>query len=376
MYFMRSLVLSSSKDSQKGDLIEVEPFLLSDETSDEPSEFEVLFLYKNELYRYGFEVDKFRIISEWLYHRPKTKEVELFYRDKDDIEVHERKFPKGAMLKRENLVRNNALLLSVAAQFNDDLTGNVMDWFQNVGIISGIQETSFKAFTMSQLMLNERKHKMLNLLKAVDLGIVDINVEKMDFETVSQDPVDDLRKEIAAGKLKDTSVFLGNSTTSHYKYNSDFKIIDEITFSLEDDESDGTQKFFYLLGPVLDSLDNGNPLFIDELDARLHPNLVEKIVLLFNSSEINKNNSQLIFNTQNTRIIGSKLLRRDQIYFIEKDRYGASKLYSLSDFKSDTVRKNDNFEENYIEGRYGAVPYLNSFEDEINRELGLTDENE
>ena len=376
MYFMRELILSSSKDSQKGDLIDVDPFQLSEDTSDKPSEFEVVFLYKNELYRYGFEVNKFRIISEWLYHRPKTKEIELFYRDEDHIEVHDRKFPKGAMLKREKLIRENALLLSVAAQFNDELSGNVLDWFQSVGIISGIREAGFKAFTMSQLMQKNKKQKILNLLKAADFGIEDVSVEKVEADSVPEDMPKELRKEIIADILEDKSIYMSDSSTTHSKYNSDFEMIDKITFSMDDDESHGTQKFFYLLGPVLDSLENGNPLFIDELDARLHPNLVEKIVLLFNSSEINNNNSQLVFNTHNTGLIRSKLLRRDQIYFIEKDRYGAAKLFSLSDFKTDQVKKNDNFEEHYLEGRYGAVPYLNSFEDEINRELRQINENE
>ncbi len=119
LMFMKHLVITSSKDSQKGDKINIEPFRLSTETEHLPSEFEVVFTFKNEMYRYGFEANNETIISEWLYHRPKTKEVELFYREFQDFETHARNFSKGNTVIKEGLVRDNALLISVAAQFND-----------------------------------------------------------------------------------------------------------------------------------------------------------------------------------------------------------------------------------------------------------------
>ena len=102
-------------------------------------------------------------------------------------------------------------------------------------------------------------------------------------------------------------------------------------------------------------------LVVDELDARLHPNLVSKIVHLFNSKAGNPNNAQLLFNTHDTNLLASGNFRRDQIWFTEKNRYGEASLYSLADFKTDQVRKDDNFEANYVRGKYGAVPYLGDF---------------
>jgi len=128
-----------------------------------------------------------------------------------------------------------------------------------------------------------------------------------------------------------------------------------------------------LSGPALDSLENGYVLVVDELDSKLHPNLVCKLVSLFNSVEHNPNNAQLIFNTHDTNLLGSGLFRRDQIWFIEKDRIGVSKLFSLADF---AVRKNENFENNYIEGKYGAIPYLNAFENLFNFKKLPNNENE
>src|SRR5690606_3618833 len=150
--------------------------------------------------------------------------------------------------------------------------------------------------------------------------------------------------------------------TKHKKYNADLKAVGNISFSLDDDESSGTRKFFALTGPILDVIENGYTLVVDELDSKLHPNLVCKIVSLFNSKEINKKNAQLNFNTKHTNLISTSLFRRDQIWFTNKNKYGEAKLYSLADFKSDEVRKTEPFEDNYIRGKYGAVPFLGFFD--------------
>jgi AAA15 family ATPase/GTPase len=117
-----------------------------------------------------------------------------------------------------------------------------------------------------------------------------------------------------------------------------------------------------LTGPILDAIENGYTLVVDELDSKLHPNLVCKLVSLFNSKEFNKKNAQLIFNAHDTNLLGSGLFRRDQIWFTSKDKFGEAKLYSLADFKSDEVKKTEPFEDNYVRGKYGAVPFLGFFE--------------
>ena len=376
MMFMKHFVITSSKESQKGDKISVEPFKLNSETEHEPSEFEVLFIYKKVLYRYGFEVDKSQVVSEWLYYKPKTKEVELFYRDFQNFEIHSRKFQKGSTLIREELVRDNALLLSVAAQFNDTTSVKVIEWFKSLKTISGLKEEGYQGYTMWKTQDEDHKKKILELLKAADLGIQDIELKMLDITKLPKDMPKELKELLLQRSKEENTEFFSDIITSHQKYDNAKKRVGRVNFSMEDDESFGTVKFFALTGPILDAIENGYPLVVDELDSKLHPNLVCKIVSLFNSQELNPKNAQLIFNTNDTNLLSSGLFRRDQIWFTEKDKFGEARLYSLADFKSDEVRKTEAFEENYIRGKYGAVPYLGLFDNLIHQELVPQDEDE
>lgn len=358
--FMRSFILNSSKESKKGDDINVEPFRLNIETENQPSEFEVVFINDGVSYRYGFEATREKIVSEWLYHKPKTKEIELFYRENNTFETHERSFSKGKSVVKEGLVRDNSLLISVAAQFNDPTSISLLKWFQDLEIISGLSEHSFKNNTINKIKNDKGKIKILEFLKAADLGIQDIS-----YEEYSNSLSDDMKKKFKEFKeqMKDIDPELfSDISTSHNVYDSKNKIVNKTKFSVNDDESNGTKKFLYLSGTIIDILDNGGILIADELDSKLHPNLVCKIVMLFNSNKYNKKNAQLIFNTHDTNLLSSGLFRRDQIWFTDKNKYGEAKLYSLADFKSDDVKKVEPFEENYIHGKYGAIPYLGFFD--------------
>jgi len=359
--FMKRFVISSSRESQKSDPIGVEAFMLIDTHEISGSEFEIIFLHKNSIYRYGFEVNRERVIKEWFYHKPKTKEIELFYRKGQNFDYHQRSFSKGGPLIKGDLVRNNALFLSVAAQFNEAYSVSTIEWFNNLRIISGLREEGYQTFTMGRTERPEHKKKILELLQAADLGIQDVSLEKIDPKNLPKDASRDLLELIDRGTKEGATDFISDVITTHRIYDKNRKSIGEIEFSMDDDESSGTRKFFALTGPILDSLENGLTLIVDELDSKLHPNLVCKIVALFNSRELNPNSSQLIFNTHDTNLLSSELFRRDQVWFMEKDRYGAAKMYSLSDFKSGEVRKSEAFEDNYIKGKYGATPYLGYF---------------
>jgi len=360
--FIRYFVINSSKESQKGEIIDVHPFLLSDETENEPSEFEIIFLFNKTLYRYGFEATKDKIVSEWLYYKPKTKEVELFYREENNFITHNRSFAKGGTVVKEGLVRDNALLVSVAAQFNEKTAINVIEWFKRFRTLSGLNESGFQGITMGKIEDPKHKAKILELLKAADLGIQDIKLQKLDIDSLPKGMPKEIRDKIIREVSEEKKEFVSDILTTHKKYNIDKKAIDNVTLSLDDDESSGTTKFFALTGPILDVIENGYTLVVDELDSKLHPNLVCKIVSLFNSKELNKKNAQLIFNTHDTNLLSSGLFRRDQIWFTNKDKFGEAKLYSLADFKSDEVRKTEPFEDNYIMGKYGAVPFLGFFD--------------
>ena len=374
LLFMRSFAIGSSRESQKGDAIKVHPFKLNVESVNEPSEFEVIFTYKNVMYRYGFEADKDKIVSEWFYYKPNTKEVELFFRDNQNFDVHPRNFTKGAIGVKAGMVRDNALLLSLAAQLNDATAIQAIEWFKNLRIISGLQEESYQGYTMSKTKDPLLKTKILKLLKGADLGIQDIKLEMLDIDSLPKEMPKELRDKLIKESKDDNTEIFSDIVTTHKQYDSSKRFKDYVDFSMVDDESSGTRKFFALTGPVLDVLENGYTLVVDELDSKLHPNLIGKLVSLFNSKELNPNNAQLIFNSHDTNLLSSGLFRRDQIWFIEKDKFGEARLYSLADFKTDEVRKTDPFEENYINGKYGAIPYLEMFGNLLNNNLSTTNE--
>ncbi len=370
MKAMKDIILNSSKESQIDAPVGVTPFLLNTETEDAPTAFEIIFIHKNELYRYGFETDNERVHSEWLYHRPKTKEVELFYRDYQKMELNERKFKVNDLIKNDR-IRPNALLLSVAANWNDKLAVSACDWFNQFNIFSGLENIGYIGYSTMKINDEEQKKDLIDFLKIADLGIEDIklgdapksparekliswagNVSRI-MKTQPNSKYSEIREIYNLSKVK----------TSHKKYDEDNLLVGEVEFSMEDDESSGTKKYFSLSAPILEILEKGEILFVDELANKLHPNLAHQLIALFNSKETNPNNAQLIFTTHDTNFLSSELFRRDQIWFIEKDRYGSASLYSLGDFKTDKVRKEDNFERNYLKGKYGAVPYLGDFKE-------------
>lgn len=360
--FMRDFILNSSKESQEGEPINTAPFRLNTTMEDQPTMLELVFVHREDMFRYGFEVSKEKVISEWLYHRPKTKEIEVFYREGQKFSLHPTIFKKGNLLVKENLVRPNALMLSVAAQFNDNLAKRIFDWLRQFRQLSGLREDGYMGFSLHKASEKGGKTKILEWLKDADTGIDDIHVETMSLNDLPSDLPDEIRAKLLEKiKDKDTKIY-SDLVTVHAKYDETNTQVDIEEFKLMEEESSGTRKFFALSGPIIQALDNGEVLFVDELDSKIHPNLVCKIVDIFNSKEANPKNAQLIFNTHDTNLLGSGLFRRDQIWFVEKDRYGAAVLYPLSSFKTNEgARKTDNFEENYIMGRYGGVPILSDF---------------
>ncbi len=366
LQFMRLFVIQSSQNTQKGDPIQVQPFLFDSRAANEPSEFEIIFVHQNEMYRYGFEVNKERILSEWLFHRPKTKEVEIFYRQNQEFAIHKTQFPVGDTLYRDQMVRENALMISVAAQFNSTLAGQVLDWFNGFRVISALDNAGYRGYSMMSLENDTLKTKILNLLSKADMGIQDMALKSFEPEELLNsgklhNESDKLVELIKRRKLRFASV-----NTFHNVYDDNKVVVGKASLDLETEESSGTNQFFALTAPIIDVLEKGWVLAVDELDSKLHPNLVKRIVELFNDHNINKNNAQLIFNTHDTNLLSTDLFRRDQIWFVEKDRYGAAKLYSLADFKA---RSDEQFERNYLKGRYGAVPVIHDLNPSYNSKI-------
>ena len=348
--FMADFMIDSSRETQSVDEIAVEPFILSSETKDKPSFFELVFLIDGQQYRYGFEADYENIVSEWLFYVPKVRETNLFERQLNTIKMS--KIYKGKGI--EQRTRNNALFLSVSAQFNVEIAVRILEWISDKLILISTESNQGDwHYTFGLFVRNENTHEIIQLIKELDLSIDNINIESMDIPINSlPDTAPDEVKDLA----KKTGKVVGKMVKFiHRKFdqNGDFQGLESV--DLETFESEGTRKIFALAGYLVAALKEGSSLVIDEFDARLHPLISQAIVKLFNSNETNPNNAQLIFMTHDTNLLSNKLFRRDQIWFTEKNRYGATDLYSLAEYN---IRNDASFESDYIKGRYGAIPYL------------------
>ena len=362
MAFMKHFILTSA-ETQSSRKIDTIPFRLNTATENAPSFFEIVFILENEMYRYGFEATAEKVVSEWLFHRPKTKEISVFFRQEQVFDIH--KSFKVKDLIDKNRIKTNTLLLSKADTENDELAKKMIKYFTIFNIISGLEDDNLMGFMIQDLKEFGKKSQIMDLLKFADIGIEDVVPNVLNIDNLPQDlpkSIRDSLKKMLEDTNNETSEIYSGVNTFHSKYDEHHNFVATVQFSMQEDESAGTQKYFAFLGLILNTLAHGKTLVIDELDAKLHPNLVHKIIEIFNSKSSNPNNAQLIFNTHDTNLLSCGLFRRDQIWFIEKNRYGSAHLYSLASFKTNKVRKGDNFEKNYIEGRYGAIPYLGNFD--------------
>ncbi len=330
MGFMREFVLNSPKGTRPTGGIDVEPFRLSTTTASQPSHFEIVFIAEGRRYRYGFEVTSERVEREWLFHVPRSREARLFERMENNIQLGGG-FKEGREIDEHT--RPNALFLSVVAQFNGPIAQAVTQWFRTLGLAPGLEDVGMRSYTLRSFVDGAYRDDIRELMKRLDLGIEDVIVER-----------------IAAPDYEPYAV----RTMHKCSDNGDQGAAQEV-FDLESQESEGTQKLFALAGPLANALRSGHLLVIDEFDARLHPLMTREIASLFNSSTTNPHHAQLIFTTQDTNLLDNRFFRRDQIWFTEKDRFGATHLYSLAEFK---VRNDASFERDYVRGRYGAIPFL------------------
>ncbi len=367
MSTMRRLVLQSFEQSSTYKL-DIVPFLLNTDTEQSASFFETVFIIDNIRYRYGFEVDDKQVHAEWLFEAPKNADKPLFIREEDGIEVM-KGFPEGKDL--EERTRENALFLAVADQFNGKIAKKIMQWFNNFITISGLSHEGYKGVTFGMLENKQTSTALLDFYKKLDLGFDDISISKKPFDgkELPKDMPESLVKQLVTDL---EGAFKIDIKTIHKKYDAKGKAIGQVEFDMRSQESSGTNKLFNISGPVFDVLNDGGVLVVDELDASLHPLLTLAVTKLFNSKDFNRNNAQLIFATHDTNLLYYGNYRRDQIYFIEKDQYGVSDMYSLVEYKEQgkTIRKDRSFEKDYIEGRYGAIPFIGNLSNVVTKWQG------
>ena len=353
LHTMKTFVKFSFRDALiKESNFQIENFLLNEETEKLSSQFEIVFIQKDVKYRYGFEINKKQILREWLFHTT-TKEVPLFERNINEFKINKSSFKEGINL--DSKTRPDVLFLSLVAQFNGGISIDVINWFNNINFISGIQDIGYGIYTIEKLKNDTNFKKWLSLiintLEISNITTEETKIKKEQFDKIKDKSVANFLDAIT--KLKNTGNTMLQISTWHKKYDNNNFLIDTIPFDFEKQESEGTKKFIHLLGPWYDTLKNGKILIVDELDLRLHTQLTKRLIELFH--KYNKRNSQLVFTSHDVSLLDKNLLRRDQIWFTEKDQFGASQLYSLADFKTGDVRKTSSYYKNYINGKYGAT---------------------
>jgi len=346
----------------EGDPLPYQPFILNTVNLQFPVFMECTYLFEGITYRYGFEFRRNRIEKEWLFIT-KKRETRIFSRSEGEFNIN----TKSGILKeltRKKMVRDNVLLLSAGAQFNDPVLNNALAWFRNLQVISGMHDLRSGGYAMHLLQDPAKKSALIDLLKYADSGIRGLHIKKQEY--VQKESVSPLQQVSEPGNSKKDVISMLESIRFQSQTPGAGKMIN-VPFTTF--ESDGTQKFFLLAGLILDSLENGTTLFIDEFDVQLHPHLQERIVLMFHNNKLNTGNAQLIFTTHNTHLLSRKIFRRDQVWLTERNIKGSTNIYSLVEFMNGKGPRNDErIEKNYHEGKYGGVPFMGEFDNWLETE--------
>ena len=332
-WFMVNYVLTSH-NQQVHKAIERSPFKFDRETPTRPSSFEVIFTANGIRYIYGFSVTDKAVVEEYLYYYPNGRQALIFER-KDTTD-----FRFTVDVEEQNTLKErtsaNKLYLSVASNWSYSKVVPVLEWFASCQIITKHSVADAYGLEAEHLKDDDYRRVIASMLRIADFGIQSLQVR-------DSDPIPSLRGDAfpnieAVHTVQDTD---GNA--SSYTLNMT-------------EESDGTNSYFKLIGFVKKALDQGTLLVADEMDAHLHPLLTKHLVSLFNSTEFNPDGAQLIFTSHNTNLLDLDVLRRDQIWFTEKDEQtAATDLFSLYDF---SIRKDAKVEKGYLIGRYGAIPFI------------------
>lgn len=338
------------------------PFLLGESVAN--SVFELEFEHEGQVYQYGFEADSSRFVGEWLYSKGPGARRTLF--ERSGVNGDEWYFGpslKGRLRTISELTRANSLFLSCAASNNHELLSEVYSWISTrIVFLSPGEFQARLRLTASRLRESESfRDSVLGLLEAADLGI---NGVRLDMPEVDEAQVEEFKEFLVSQRGADPDS-LPTEQIREALALFDLKILlkhvgaggTTVPLPLSE-ESMGTQTLLGIAGPVIDAIEHGGVLVVDELDTSLHPVLVRAVVNLFKSKASNIASGQLVFSSHDVSLLmqdmfGDPLLDNDQIWFVEKTAEGESVLYPLTDFK---VRPNHSLLRGYLQGRYGAVP--------------------
>jgi AAA15 family ATPase/GTPase len=348
--------VNSGPRNQIEDPTETEPFAFSKQTENQASSFELIFYVSDNTgqktrYRYGLSLTETEVVDEHLFAVYNVREVNLFVRDGQQI-TNTSYFKEAGRSKQS--VRNNCSFLSVCAQNNGEIAAQIIKYFNALEITSGLRD--FRFFTKKEIKNQKYRQRILDFLHYADIQIKSFKseVRTMYPEDANEPEIKAflayLKKKVPNIEEQERILF------GHTMYDGEQPVGEK--YLTEEDESGGTIKLFSYSIPILDALENGTPLFIDEFDSMLHPLIIEAIIKLFNSPKKNQKNAQLVISCHAVNIMTNKLFRRDQIWFCERDQFGVTDLYSLVEYE-EPVRKDASFNKNYLQGKYGAIPYIN-----------------
>ena len=334
---MKEVILNSVK-LNPGDCLEADPFCLDVTSADEPTSFEIQFLLGDVRYRYGFEYNSKEILNEWLFEKKKgEREFDLYLRSGDEFKISKARFAEG--IGKDSATPSNRLFVSLVAQLNGQKSMSILNWFRNIEYISGMDVKGYAGKTLEMIFdRSEETESIMKFFGQTHLGFSGLEVG---INAATNKPTD--------------------SRTVHNIFNENGEVVGTRSFLTEKMESEGTKKMIEIAGPLFETIRNGRILVVDELDAKLHPFLTRKIIGLFMDKSINIKGAQLLFATHDTNLLNIEFLRRDQIWFTEKNDMDSSELYSLVEFKDETgkkVRNDRNIEKDYINGRFGAIPVM------------------
>lgn len=343
LQFMQ-LMVTTSNQIQPDQESALAPFRLRPDHTDHPTRFEATFLIDRTRYQYGFELNRRQILSEWLLVYEKAKPQVWFSRTfsekKRKYEYTYSDYFVGQKKVWEASTRKEVLFLTTAVQLNNEQLKPLYQRFaEDLVILPDGPGIGF-GFTAGYVQSKINQERVQSVMSAADTGISTISVEKR-MGRQFQVSFPGGAPEINDAEF-DVPQFGHMAGGQVYKF--DFS-----------EESAGTQILFELAGPILDILNLGRILVVDELDRSLHPLLVLKIVQMFNDPELNRKGAQLIFSTHDVSLLDGGKLRRDQVWFTEKDNDQASHLFPLLEF---SPRKGEALEKGYLGGRYGGIPIL------------------
>ncbi len=336
-----------------GSKFTITPFAFAAAAADEPSEFELVFVQNGVRFQYGFSLTRDRICDEWLFAWPEGRQQRWFER-RWNRQTNKTTWRYGTSLTGQKKVwqeatRDNSLFLSTAVQLNAETLLVPFEWITQ-RLKPVIPYARFAPnFSLEHCERDtEWQQRVVEYLAAADTGIAGMHIEKRKVEA----PV--LPKSPEPSIPPAVQITIGPPELYEVRFTHRAMAGTEAEIGYND-ESGGTQKLFAMAGPWIDVLQNGYVLLVDELDTSLHPSLLRRLVGMFHDPAINTNGAQLIFTTHDTNMLDGELFRRDQIWFVEKDRDLQSHLYPLTDF---SPRKEENFERGYLQGRYGALPFV------------------